>query len=57
VSEVATLTLPGFGGYAEVAVAPADLTVSLEGSGVARAQAVAALAKAKEVSGRLVLTR
>ena len=42
--EVATLTLPGMGGYAEVTVAPADLVVPLAGTGVSREQAVAGFA-------------
>ncbi|MEV4597091.1 zinc-binding dehydrogenase [Amycolatopsis sp. NPDC049253] len=42
--EVATLTLPRMGGYAEVTVAPADLVVPLAGTGVSREQAVAGFA-------------
>ncbi|MEV4619623.1 zinc-binding dehydrogenase [Asanoa sp. NPDC049573] len=53
--EVATLTLPGFGGYAEVTLAPADLVVPLGGTGVDRAQAVAGFANA--ATAYLSLTR
>ncbi|MCW2996187.1 MAG: hypothetical protein JWQ18_3682 [Conexibacter sp.] len=52
---VATLTLPAQGGNAEVVVAPAALVVSLEGSGVDPAQAVAGLGNA--ATAYLALTR
>lgn len=44
--QVATVTLPNSGGYAEVVSAPASLVVSLEGSGVDPVQAVAGLGNA-----------
>jgi len=44
--QVATVTLPNSGGYAEVVAAPAALVVSLEGSGVDPVQAVAGLGNA-----------
>lgn len=44
--QAATLTLPDQGGYAEVVVAPASLVVSIEGTGVSRAQAAAGLGNA-----------
>jgi NADPH2:quinone reductase len=44
--QVTTLTLPRQGAYAEVAIAPADLTVSIEGTGVSATQAVAGVANA-----------
>lgn len=43
---VTTLTLSHQGGYAEIAVAPAHLTVSIEDTGVTAVQAVAGLANA-----------
>jgi NADPH2:quinone reductase len=52
---VATLTLPAQGGNAEIVVAPATLVVSLEGSGVDPAQAVAGLGNA--ATAYLALTR
>jgi NADPH2:quinone reductase len=52
---VATLTLPKLGGNAEIAVAPVALVVSLEGSGVDPAQAVAGLGNA--ATAYLALTR
>ena len=52
---VVTLTASGDGGYAEVAVADAELTASLEGSPVDLALAVSALPNA--VTAHLALTR